>query len=313
MPVRKAAAFRAVFGYLSVVNPRITKTALKQVFEGEPDKANLVTRAVRDNASVGDAEEWLPVAVEALSQLIDEVGLEVPDAVAPLWGGLCEGYPDVLQQRELIEFPLFLDERGLDYLYQKQTLPLQPKNFVPRYAGCWRVFRLSSADGEEPRVSRSFLNIKPLPVLDTLGRRVPEFSLYSQDARNAASYFTIRGSLYVAEDLVTLIGARVNRHIPALLMWRWSADTARDRRETRIPKGLMQTINSSGEPIVAGFLAEYIEGSVDARAQAYEAIRDAEREAVGSFPLDDLSDLLTDADVAALKDMQAGDGQAFGL
>ena len=44
----------------------------------------------------------------------------------------------------------------------------RPQNLIEVHEGCWRVFRLSSStkSGEEPKLTRSFLNIKPLRIME---------------------------------------------------------------------------------------------------------------------------------------------------
>lgn len=302
--INRAAAFRAVYGYLRTIERGITDKAFQAMRPAGGEDARHLARAVRNNAQADGAAEWLPTACSVLAEMIAAHNVTLPAAIEPLWRAL---QPDALSSYEMKEdtgFPFFLDKDHIEVFYRKQARINQPELFVRRYCGSWRVYRRSS--GAPDRINRSFLNIKPWDVLEKLERPVPEFTLYAA-REDEPGGFSARGGMYAVEDLMVLLGARIGRNTPVLLVWRQSVDFERATELARIGKGLMYTSNSDGRPIVAGFIAQHIPGSREARNDAYHELRRRERAAAGSVSAQELKDMLSPEDLAMLQAMGPGD------
>ncbi len=304
--INRAAAFRAVFGYLRTVNTRVTEVAFKAMRPAGSDDAKLLIQATRSNVQTGD-QSWLPVAIEALSELVAREGIKIPAAIDPLWRAMQPGSLDSYAIAQDNGFPFFLNEAHLQRFYEERRLQ-RPEIFLGRYGGSWRVYRPSSSKGKR-QMHRSFLNIKPLGVLETQQRLTPQFSLYSvrEGESGGTSGFSARGSMFVADDVMILLGARVGKDTPVLLVWRHAVDAATRQTPPETVQGLIYTSNSDGRPIVTGFLARYIPGSRDKIGEAYDALRDDERAKAGTFALSDLNGEVSDADLDAIAAMRRGE------
>ncbi len=302
--INRAAAFRAVYGYLRTVERSITDKAFLAMRPAGDEEARHLTRAVRNNAQVDGAVEWLPTATAVLAEMVAANDVAIPTAIEPLWRALQPGALNSYEIKEDAGFPFFLDESHIQTFYHKQARINQPELFVQRYCGSWRVFRRSS--GAPDRINRSFLNIKPRDVLEKLGRPVPEFTLYAAREDEPGGY-SARGGMYAVEDLMVLLGARIGRNTPVLLVWRQSVEFERASELARIGKGLMYTSNSDGRPIMARFIAQHIPGSREARDDVYHELRRQERKAAGSVSVGDLRDMLSPEDLEMLQAVSPSD------
>jgi hypothetical protein len=160
-----------------------------------------------------------------------------------------------------------------------------------RFRGLWRVIRASThptraeqeAQLDLREVNCSLLNIRPRTVT---GGTLCDFKWYYLGrGRRLDERLVFEGFVFPNVDRLEFFGRAANRHdLLSLMVWRF-ASNPEIKQHTEVSEGLALAVNTSGGPVAARVCAFFVPGSERLADEEFEALKDAELQKIGLWPM----------------------------